>query len=73
MADANIPGSQGPALSTPGDYLRATGAELLAAHRHLEAARELLQRWRCAVPEDAWNRRLPGHEEPAHDQPTRGD
>lgn len=44
--------------STPGEYLRLTGAELLAAHQHLEAARDLLQRWRCAVPDEAWNRRI---------------
>jgi hypothetical protein len=60
MAAVRIPAPPGADLSTPGDYLRQTGQELLAAHRHLQAARELLLEWRVRAPDGGdWARPLP--------------
>ena len=59
MASVRIPAPPGADLPTAGAYLRETGQELLAALRHLDAARELLMAWRCAVPDADWARPLP--------------
>lgn len=59
MVPEIVDGPPRPALKTPGDFQREIGAQLLAAHKHLEAARELLLELRVRVPDAAWNGRLP--------------
>ena len=58
-ADSKSTAPPGAACPTPGDYLRQTGQELLAALQHLDAARELLLTWRVRAPDDDWARPLP--------------
>lgn len=64
-ADAKSTAPAGADLFTPGDFLRESGKQLLAAHQALQAARELLVEWRLRVPDDEWARALP--EEVRHD------
>jgi hypothetical protein len=59
QADGKSTAPPGADFLTPGDFLKATGAELLRAHEHLQRARELLIEWRVRVPSSEWLRELP--------------
>lgn len=56
---ASLPASEEAALHTPGDYIRAIGRDLTAAHDHLERARLMLLSWRARACDEAWTAKLP--------------
>jgi len=60
MAGTNLTAPPGAApLTTAGDLQRDVGQELLAAHQHLQRARELLLELRVRIPPADWARPLP--------------
>jgi hypothetical protein len=63
----NHSASEEASLHTHGDYARAIGRELLAAHQRLDAARVLLLSWRARACDEDWGRALPPSPEVRHD------
>jgi len=59
MAGTNLTAPPGAPLLTAGDIQRDVGQELLAAHLHLQRARELLLELRVRTPPADWSRALP--------------